>query len=465
MDRPNFPDGMDLYPEDLALLVDTLEAEVNDRMLHITSTKGVAAGLVLTTQNDQVTIGVGYAYDDLRYRLKVATPIVVGVALTDVNKWIVIYRTTADTTPEAHPLTGVVAYRRTIEGVEATITATPTAAQVKLCKITAALLGAPPTISTAGADRDILTLKLGRPYILVAGDGSGDYTTLSAAIAALGVSGGKIHVKAGVYEMAATPVVDKSNVLIEGDGPSTVLRTADSTIGALKVSGSGVGSEVSNVTLSDMTLEYASTIGASIGWLEPLLVVNHAKNVTVDRIVFSSQMLGANNSFYGCRADENVDGLTLTGCTDVKAFYAFWATVSSQAGNATYAENNFAAFEKYGINQSSSTTGNRPTFVSNRMTGSTSPMPIAGISLDGTIAHADIVGNQISGVSYGVSLTGTVSRSTISGNTLTNCGKYGVGIRAAGVNKILVSGNVLSENGGGPVQDLGTGNLIGDNVS
>ncbi|KAG2701499.1 hypothetical protein I3760_06G047900 [Carya illinoinensis] len=73
----------------------------------------------------------------------------------------------------------------------------------------------------SATDRKLLQSSAAKPkaHIVVAQDGSGDYDTISAAVAAASASGSKrfiIHVKAGVYR--ENVLINKPNIMIIGDG-------------------------------------------------------------------------------------------------------------------------------------------------------------------------------------------------------------------------------------------------------
>jgi hypothetical protein len=55
-------------------------------------------------------------------------------------------------------------------------------------------------------------------------DGTADNVQIQQAINALGSGGGKVHIKAGTYAIAAAVTIASSNVAIYGDGQSTVIK-------------------------------------------------------------------------------------------------------------------------------------------------------------------------------------------------------------------------------------------------
>jgi len=63
------------------------------------------------------------------------------------------------------------------------------------------------------------------PALIVAADGSGDYTTIQAAIDALPAAGGEIHIKPGTYVVSARVNINKDNVKVVGSGKSTQIQS------------------------------------------------------------------------------------------------------------------------------------------------------------------------------------------------------------------------------------------------
>lgn len=64
------------------------------------------------------------------------------------------------------------------------------------------------------------------PFLIVATDGSGDYTTISAALSALPATGGHIYIKPGTYTQTVAIGTTKDNVTISGAGESTIIETS-----------------------------------------------------------------------------------------------------------------------------------------------------------------------------------------------------------------------------------------------
>jgi len=59
--------------------------------------------------------------------------------------------------------------------------------------------------------------------VIVASDGSGDYTDIQDGIDALPAGGGLVFIKNGTYNLSTTITIAKSNVVLEGQGDNTIL--------------------------------------------------------------------------------------------------------------------------------------------------------------------------------------------------------------------------------------------------
>ena len=66
------------------------------------------------------------------------------------------------------------------------------------------------------------------PGLIVAADGSGDYTDIQSAVDALPAAGGAIIVKDGTYTLTTSIVIDSDSITITGSGYNTIV-----TIGAV----------------------------------------------------------------------------------------------------------------------------------------------------------------------------------------------------------------------------------------
>jgi pectinesterase len=83
------------------------------------------------------------------------------------------------------------------------------------------------------ADRRLLQSSSVAPDVVVAADGSGNYKTVSAAVAAAPKKSSKryiIRIKAGVYRENVDVPKDKTNIMFMGDGRKTTIITASRNV-------------------------------------------------------------------------------------------------------------------------------------------------------------------------------------------------------------------------------------------
>lgn len=458
--RVLYPDGHDVYADDLTWMQDNMEEELQERMADTTLTGGVAKGLDPTPVVDAVDISAGRAYDGDRGRIKLDVTTQIAVAAGDVGNYIVIENVSSDTTSDAHPITNVAAFRRRELTATLSIAASPSSAQVILAKITAASPGNPPTLDTDPPNRQLLTLgvsvqggSVSNPWITVANDGSGDYTDLASATAALPSGGGMIYVKAGVYDLTAIPVLALANVLIQGSGPFTVFRIDGSAISrGLDIDGSGVGG-ISNVRIKNVAFDWFNGDPGG-GQNNVAIKITSATGVSIKDCYFDDTSAAVTNPI-GVWIGEQAFDVRVSGC-DATAIYAgVLGEPTTQADRCIICHNTLTGVTR-GID------GNQNcdlwTIFDNDIQGS-------GIGVRMYDCNDwSITGNFISGFTTGISVDGATASTggAITGNAAIG-GTTGVAL-GANSNKIAVVGNNLRSNTTA-VSDTGTGNVKTNNVS
>ena len=93
---------------------------------------------------------------------------------------------------------------------------------------------------------------------IVAADGSGDFTDIATAVAALPAAGGVVYIKEGTYTLTASIIIDKDNVSIIGAGFCTKIVTT-SNIAMISAS------EVDHIFLDKFYLYGDTTEANNIG--------------------------------------------------------------------------------------------------------------------------------------------------------------------------------------------------------
>ncbi|KAM7268753.1 hypothetical protein ACFE04_010919 [Oxalis oulophora] len=149
----------------------------------------------------------------------------------------------------------------------------------------------------AATDRKLLAAKnvgMARPDVIVAKDGSGQFKTITAALATVPKKSARrfvIYVKAGVYNERVMVTKDMTNVYMYGDGPRKTIVT-----GNLHFTPKRTTQDTATFNVLG-----AGFIGKSMGFRNTAGAINHqavALRVNADRVVF-----------YNCRMDAYQDTL------------------------------------------------------------------------------------------------------------------------------------------------------------
>src|SRR3972149_5009196 len=86
-----------------------------------------------------------------------------------------------------------------------------------------------PTIFVAASDASAASIAAALPEYRC--DGVADDVQIQAAIAALPAGGGKVVLSEGTFTIATRPNVTVANTVIQGQGPSTIVKLADASAG------------------------------------------------------------------------------------------------------------------------------------------------------------------------------------------------------------------------------------------
>jgi len=251
--------------------------------------------------------------------------------------------------------------------------------------------------------------------LIVAADGSGDYTDIQSAIDALPATGGEIHVKAGTYIITTGITINKSNVTIVGSGFSTIIQTT-SNISIF------YASSKTNIDISNLYI-----LGAGAGHTDNLAF--EYATVTYSKIKY-------------CKIDS------------VGSFGVYLSTTSS---NNIISNNIISNCVYDGIYTSN---GTNNLIINNTCTSN----GFNGIRCDfGTeIIHGNFCySNTLSGILVGQT---TSVNSAVTSNVCNSNAKYGIYIFASAANTV-VSNNTCKLNTIGQILDEGSGTQIGHNIT
>lgn len=179
--------------------------------------------------------------------------------------------------------------------------------------------------------------------ITVAADGSGDYTTIQAAINAISKDGGTIEIESGTYDRFYVSK-DYSNLTIKAvKGADVTVNVLDgnedtSAIYGANISGAECGTQCclirgEDITLSGLTFSYG---GVKKVWYDSAVAVYTTGAVTIKNCEFD----GTDNIGYGIFAQNGVCSLTITNCEFDNLDQAIWGENTSSWFVATDISNN-----------------------------------------------------------------------------------------------------------------------------
>lgn len=295
--------------------------------------------------------------------------------------------------------------------------------------------------------------------VIVAKDGSGDFTDLQTGINALPAGGGKVSVKNGTYELSDVITILTSNVLLEGQGDATIIHLADGINKNMIEVGNGADA-ISNVIIRDLMLsgnKANQNAGAGI------YVRQYATNCDVKRVhVYDTYS-------YGIYAGLDADNVDISGnFLDQTGNYGIYLTSADYAliqANKFYRCSAQWGAALYGVELF------KPRIIGNSIIDDRAAISASGIILTanmfssyGTI-EAVIIGNTINGCYDGIIYSPNTDSSygwTVQANTIK--GVYNNGIYNICMKSNIV-GNVIKSPGSyGIFCGQSATNVYGNNI-
>jgi len=196
------------------------------------------------------------------------------------------------------------------------------------------------------------------PALIVAADGSGDYTDIQSAVDALPATGGLIMIKQGTYTIATAITIDKANVVIQGSGYTTLLEHTSANTYVFDLDG-GTRTELSNMRMTGTTATMSPFpvfhfTGCSDSliercWLEApkssvLEFSDNVSNVTIKNC-FISSIYNYCIYFPGANSDNNkiIDNF-ISGPTTGETIYVY-----ADSDNNLFSGNTITGTGTYGI--------------------------------------------------------------------------------------------------------------------
>ena len=281
--------------------------------------------------------------------------------------------------------------------------------------LTRSAAGVPARVTRADLAADAAFTGRFRPaQIVVDAAGNGDFTSVTAALAAVPAGGANILVRRGTYNISTGTLIP-SNVTLIGEGAATILRRANNV--DQNVLNTAVGSV--NITIANLTIDG-----------------NTANNTTLANGI---AMFGAYT--------------TVTNC-DVRDVTGYGIVGFPGSSDLVIEANRVRDCDKEGIEVQG---GSRVTIANNlvRTAGFAGVLIWANTAQGGTCADISVTGNVISG--HGAATANSAIRVddgarnvTVAGNVIGNAAlpnSYGIGVfslTAARVENVSVTGNVVT---------------------
>lgn len=269
--------------------------------------------------------------------------------------------------------------------------------------------------------------------IVVAADGTGNFTDLQDGIDALPAGGGAVYMKEGAYNINAQIVINKSNVSIFGSGRSTILRGANGIV----------------LFYTD-TKNYLS--------IRDLYFTNIGGQAPDEGIRLENSI----GSFIESCWIDNMTGLgiglvgTTTGTTIRNCHIQVTGAAIGLKGNDGVIESCYLDGGQYGI--FADWGADRYRFIGNIIINSTI-RGVWGAGFNDCSFTANYIGES---TNDGVLLQNS-NRNTFTGNNIVNNGGDGIEI-VAGCDRNLIVANTIYNNAGLAINDNGTNTLADHNI-
>ncbi|MDD3136474.1 MAG: pectinesterase family protein, partial [Methanoregula sp.] len=198
-----------------------------------------------------------------------------------------------------------------------------------------------------GSDDEVKTGLItvtGTKPIVVAQDGSGDYTDIQAAINAAS-SGDTVYIKAGTYTSNQAIVVNKANLNINGESAGLVTVTAHADNPEFQIWSDASGTHLENITFSSMIL----SVDSSNNVIADNVILNMPEGYDAELYINGNSNLVENNTF----RNSTGSGLILASVGNTITKNSFKnnqvAGLSVSTGNNTITENSFTNNAEAGI--------------------------------------------------------------------------------------------------------------------
>jgi hypothetical protein len=290
------------------------------------------------------------------------------------------------------------------------------------------------------------------PTVIVAADGSGDFTDIQDGIDDLPAGGGLVFVKDGTYNISAKIVIAKSYVTLQGSGRATIIHLNDSVNNDCIELGDGA-SNYAGIIVQDLKIEgnkANQTAGEGIDILTKLTdlqIINcwiyQAKYAGIDNssgidkihiegcLIEESGRYGINNnSSDECIVTNNI--FLNNGDASYSQYYTGYAKRELIENNVFYHNGGATSADGVYITDSSNCVVNGNSFYGCKN----------GVHNGYAIGNGDgqIISNNVFEDNYDDAIEAGGSDMDISDNRIYDCGGYGINLTGFG---IRVVGNII----------------------
>ncbi len=270
--------------------------------------------------------------------------------------------------------------------------------------------------------------------VIVSQAGDGDTTDIQTGIDLLPAGGGVVYIKEGTYTITVSITFPNENIAIFGSGRSTNIYTTMNdaifdinqnytSIRDLFIQGNSTGTSQAGIVLTNVGRSFIHNC-----WIEDL----GGNGISVG--LTSASNIISNN---------HIDNIELNG-------------IYFLADNRTHSLNI--------ISENTITDTGR------------NGIYILGRNASGLIIHTIISNNHINNADKGdtgtyscitldTAVTGSVDRTQILGNSCTSADNYGIDLQDGGVDRTIVTSNIVLANTTGQINDNGSNTELGHNIT
>jgi len=295
-------------------------------------------------------------------------------------------------------------------------------------------------------------------------DGVDDQIEINQAINNLPTGGGRVVLLEGTYYISGSISISKSNVILEGQGNSTVIYLVNGANANCIV-----GSSVSNIKILNLKIDGNKgnqTVNVNCIYL------NNVSNITIEKCAITNSKFA--NIYLDYISNSVIQNCLISNAGTIGLF-VYSSNNSIVIGNIVNNNNSpgiYVGFTNYGIvsgNISYSNLNNGIIVedcnyieVSNNISRNNSTI---GININNS-SHSIITNNHcLSNGNDGIRLAGASSNCLVANNICLGNGQYGIRIFSANCSNNYVVKNYLTGNSVGSLSNSGTNTILGASLT